>query len=133
MKLTFTLLLLNIFVCAKAQHETVAASVLLEQILNDNDLTNNMVRIETLTFPPGYSSVKHTHPCPLFVYIVEGELLSEFEGVMKTYKVGDVFYEKANGVHSVTKNNSSKNQAKILVIYLMKEGQETFLPFTLEK
>lgn len=106
----------------------VITTILLEQALTKKDLQNNQVRMETVVFPPGYDSRAHIHPCPLFVYVLEGELISEFEGVKKLYKPGDSFYEKANGLHSVTKNNSATTSVKILVFYLMKPGQETFLP-----
>ncbi len=102
--------------------------VLLEQMLSDSDLKNNMIRMETVVFPPSYSSRSHTHPCPLFVYVLEGELLSEFDGLKKVYKAGDTFYEHASGLHSITKNNSDKEHVKFLVVYLMTPGMETFLP-----
>jgi len=104
------------------------ASILLEQTLSRKDLKNNTVRIETVTFPPGYHSKSHVHPCPIFVYVLEGELLSEFEGVKKVYKAGETFYEKANGLHSITQNNSLEHTVKILVFYLMKDHEETFIP-----
>jgi len=124
-------------VCANAQHRehadssqvaAVTALVLLEQMLTKEDLAANLVRMETVSFPPLYASKKHSHPCPLFVFVLEGELVSEFEGIRKTYKAGECFYEKKNGIHSETRNASSTRSAKILVIYLMKQGQETFVP-----
>jgi len=134
-KLLITLVLFMLVRIGFSQHsDDVKASpkattnILLEQILNENEAGNNRVRMETVLFPPGYNSVKHTHPCPLFVYVLEGELLSEFEGVKKVYKPGDIFYEKANGIHSITKNNSPISPVKILVIYLMKEETSTFIP-----
>lgn len=137
MKKIATLFMIMSFHYASAQHamDTInqvkpTSTILLEQMLNKKELRNNMVRIETVSFPPGYSSKKHTHPCPLFVYVVDGELLSEFEGVTKVYKAGDTFYEKANGVHSITQNNSTTNSVKFLVVYLMKKGINTYLPFT---
>lgn len=134
MKAITSILSLAIFNIAMAQHSHDTASataktvseILLEQLLTKKDLKNNMVRLETVVFPPGYNSKVHVHPCPLFVYVLEGELLSEFEGVKKIYKPGDTFYEKSNGLHSITKNISASIPVKILVIYLMKEGMETF-------
>lgn len=137
MKKIATLFMIVSFHYASAQHAMdttnqvkTTSAILLAQMLNKKELRNNMVRIETVSFPPGYSSKKHTHPCPLFVYVVEGELLSEFEGVKKVYKAGGTFYEKANGVHSITQNNSTTNSVKFLVVYLMKEGINTYLPYT---
>lgn len=105
-------------------------SILFEQVLDKKYLKNNMVRIETVTFPPGHSSRKHTHPCPLFIYVLEGELISEFDGLKKIYKAGDVFYERPGGIHSITKNNSSSRSATFLVFYLMKEKMETYVPLS---
>lgn len=104
------------------------SQTLLEQTLSKTDLKNNLVRLETVIFPPLYTSKMHRHPCPLFVYVLEGELVSEFEGVKKLYKAGECFYEKKNGIHSVTQNPDSTYSTKILVIYIMKKGMETFVP-----
>ncbi len=135
LRLLTTLVLFMLVRIALSQHSDevkpspkAITNILLEQVLSENDLKNNTVRMETVVFPPSYNSVKHIHPCPLFVYVLEGELLSEFEGVKKTYKAGDTFYEKAAGIHSVTQNNSTTNPVKILVFYLMKEGEKTFIP-----
>ena len=135
MKLIITIVLIATFKITFAQHSSDSmlsapkptSVILLEQVINRKYLKNNMVRFETVTFPPGYSSKRHIHPCPLFVYILEGELLSEFEGVKKVYKAGDIFYEKPEGLHSITQNYSLDKPAKILVVYLMKEGMETFI------
>jgi quercetin dioxygenase-like cupin family protein len=108
--------------------QKIATTILLEQLLTKEDLKNTMVRIETVIFPPGYNAVKHIHPCPVFVYVLEGELVSEFEGKTNVYSAGDTFYERPAGVHSITKNNSDTDHVKILVFYLMKEGMETFVP-----
>ncbi|MGZ3766981.1 MAG: cupin domain-containing protein [Mucilaginibacter sp.] len=135
MKFRATLILVILLKTADAQqggdtvHRTHSkTSILLDQLLDRKYLKNNLVRIETVTFPPGHSSKKHTHPCPVFVYIIDGELISEFEGIKKIYKAGDVFYEKPNGVHSITKNNSSSASVTFLVFYLMKEKMDTYLP-----
>jgi quercetin dioxygenase-like cupin family protein len=103
------------------------ASILLEQTFK-KDIKVHIIRIETVTFPAGYHSKSHTHPCPIFVYVLDGELLSEFEGVKKVYKAGETFYEKANGLHSITQNNNHEKAVTFLVFYLMKDDVETFIP-----
>lgn len=82
---------------------SASQDILLEQMLSKADLRNNMVRMEVVTFPPGYESGPHSHPCPLFGYVIEGELVSVFEGLKKVYKPGTAFYESPNGLHSLTK------------------------------
>ena len=134
MKRIFVSTVLLILACQMAPGQNVSTTskttskILLEQVLSKDDLNNNMVRMETVEFPPGYSSAKHIHPCPLFAYVLEGELLSEFEGITKLYHAGDTFYENATGLHSVMRNDSNVQTAKILVVYLMTPGMETYIP-----
>ena len=104
-------------------HSTLRASgitekYLLQQLLNEHGLTNKNVQMEEVTFPPGSVSPAHRHPCPTFGYLLEGELESEFEGKYHRYKQGDAFYEKTNGLHSVTRNKDPKKPAKLLVFFI---------------
>ncbi len=126
MKLIITIVLIVTFKITFAQHSSESilsaakptSMILLEQVINKKYLKNNMVRFETVTFSPGCSSKRHIHPCPLFVYVLEGNLLSEFAGVKKVYKAGDIFYEQPAVLHSITQNYSLDKPAKILAVIL---------------
>jgi putative oxidoreductase len=103
---------------AKPSVEKVTEKYLLEQLLDENGISNRNVQMEVVTFPPGSVSPAHRHPCPTFGYVLEGEIESVFEGKHHLYKAGDAFYEKTNGLHSVTRNNSPDKPAKLLVFFI---------------
>jgi quercetin dioxygenase-like cupin family protein/uncharacterized membrane protein YphA (DoxX/SURF4 family) len=98
---------------------------LLKKLLNENGISNREVQMEVVNFPPKSSSPAHRHPCPTFAYVLEGELESVFEGVSHRYKQGDSFYEETNGLHSVTRNNSSSKAAKLLVFFIAEKNKPT--------
>ena len=96
----------------------ITGKYLLEQLLNEKGISNRNVQVEVVTFPPGSISPAHRHPCPTFGYVLEGEIESVFEGKYHLYKQGDAFYEKTNGLHSITKNKDPKKPAKLLVFFI---------------
>ncbi len=127
-KSSFTAVLLLSMVCVsngQPHHDhsgpgvnQISEKYLLQQLLNENGIINKNVQMEVVTFPPGSVSPAHRHPCPTFGYVLEGELESEFEGKYHLYKQGDAFYEKTNGLHSVTRNKDPKKPAKLLVFFI---------------
>lgn len=89
-----------------------------------DDIEHREVRMEVVTFAPGAEAPQHRHPGHVFVYVLEGEIVSQLEdGPAETYKAGDSFYEPTNGLHAVTKNPSASETAKILVTMIMEEGK----------
>ena len=65
------------------------------------------------------STSLHLHPVPMFAYILEGQLLVDYEGVgEKRYRKGDVFVEAIDVAHrgrAAIRGNARK--VKILVVY----------------
>jgi|GEM_PF-124049 len=96
----------------------ITEKYLIRQLLNESGINQKNVEMEVVTFPPGAVSPAHRHPCPTFGYVLEGEIESVFEGKRHLFKQGDAFYEKTNGLHSVTKNNDPKRAAKLLVFFI---------------
>lgn len=89
-----------------------------------DDIENREVRMELVTFPPGAAAPEHHHPGHVFVYVLEGQIISQLDdGPADTFKAGDSFYEPTNGLHAVTKNPSDSETAKILVFMIMEEGK----------
>lgn len=120
-------LLIGLTSCANAQTAqnqpnakgtSITEKYLLNQLLNENGISNREVQVEVVTFPPGSASPAHRHPCPMFGYVLEGEIESVFEGQKHLFKQGDAFYEKTNGLHAVTRNNDPKKPAKLLVFFI---------------
>ena len=74
-------------------------------------------------FAPGATSRPHTHPGPVFVVVVAGEVESSLDdGPVHTYKAGDAWYEAPGQEHRVTRN-PSKSQSAVLVAWLLSDGK----------
>ena len=89
-----------------------------------DDIDGREVRMEVVTFAPGAEAPQHRHPGHVFVYVLEGEIVSQLDdGPAETFKAGDSFYEPTDGLHAVTRNPSDTDAAKILVTMIMHEGK----------
>jgi quercetin dioxygenase-like cupin family protein len=79
--------------------------------------------VEVVDFAPGEVSQPHRHNADLFVYVLEGSVVTQVEGdAPKTVKAGEVFYESPTDVHTVSRNASATHPAKLLVFYLKVKG-----------
>jgi quercetin dioxygenase-like cupin family protein len=79
--------------------------------------------MEIVDFAPGEVSQPHRHNADVFVYVLEGSIITQLKGASpQTVKAGDVFYESPTDIHSVTRNASDTLPAKILVFYVKKKG-----------
>jgi quercetin dioxygenase-like cupin family protein len=107
------------------EHSKVTDAVILRQLLTEPGLSGKEVQMIVVNFPPGIVSPPHRHPCETFGYLLEGTLESVFEGKNYSYKKGDAFYELPNGLHSLTRNPSPTDTAKLLVLFLGEKGQAT--------
>jgi quercetin dioxygenase-like cupin family protein len=75
--------------------------------------------IVEVTYPPGGESRPHTHPCPVIGYIISGHYRSGVKGSEeRVYGSGDTFYEAPNGLHMVSRNESSTEPTKFLAFFL---------------
>ncbi len=86
--------------------------------------------IETVDFAPGEVSQIHRHNADVFVYVLEGSIITQVKGASPlTVKAGDVFYESPTDIHTVSRNVSDTLPAKIVVFYVKKKGapQTVFL------
>lgn len=108
-------------------NEKITATNVLEQLINETGIDNKNVIMQVVTFPPLNVGAAHRHPCPLFAYVLEGELESTFEGKTYHYKKGDAFYEFKNGLHESTRNPDAKNAARLLVFYISEKGDATYI------
>ena len=87
-----------------------------------DDIEGREVRIEVVEFAPGAESPRHRHPGHVFVYVLEGEIVSQLEdGPATAFKAGESFYEPTNGLHAVARNPSDTESALILVFMIMDE------------
>ncbi|HEY9502772.1 MAG TPA: cupin domain-containing protein [Pyrinomonadaceae bacterium] len=95
-----------------------------------SDVPGKEGMIETVDFAPGEVSQPHRHNADVFVYVLEGTLITQVKGESpKTVRAGEVFSESPTDVHTVSRNASDTQPAKLLVFYVKKKGapQTVFL------
>jgi len=97
----------------------------LAQMLSDSLLTDYKMDVSVMTvIPGGVDTVSHRHDCELFGYVLEGTVeVALVTKTPKTYKAGEMFYEKRNILHTLTKNGSATEHARVLLIFLIKNGR----------
>ena len=79
--------------------------------------------IEIVDFAPGESSQVHRHNCDLFVYVLEGSVVTRLKGgESQTVDAGGVFYESPTDIHVVSRNASDTQPAKLAVFYVKEKG-----------
>ena len=89
------------------------------------------VLMYTVDFPAGYSSPVHRHDAQLFLYVLEGSIVTQVKGGKEiTLTPGQIFFEDPNDIHTVSRNASSTEPAKFLVFMVKKKGAP---PLVLEK
>ena len=82
------------------------------------------VHIVHFSAPPGFVGGKHSHPGPAFVYILEGQLTIEVEGMEPvTLGPGDVYAEPVGNKVMQAQNRSSTHGVKLVVFQVGDEGK----------
>jgi len=99
--------------------------LVLSQVLSDPELANYKMESVMMSIAPGaVDTVSHRHDCELFGYVLEGSVLISLEKQEPvTFSSGQMFYEKRNVLHTLTTNPDKKNAAKILLIFIIKNGR----------
>lgn len=104
-----------------AQAGTGTARSLIAKELPDVPGKEGMV--ELVDFAPGESSEIHRHNADLFVYVLEGTVVTQLQGeTSKTLKAGEVFTESPTDIHLVSRNASTTKPAKLLVFFVKTKG-----------
>jgi quercetin dioxygenase-like cupin family protein len=84
--------------------------------LNGDKLAVTVVEVN---YGPGESSPRHSHPCPVTGYVVEGTLRTQVQGKSEEiYNAGESFYEAPNGVHLISANASDRLPLKLLAYFV---------------
>jgi quercetin dioxygenase-like cupin family protein len=83
----------------------------------------------TLDIPPGADSPPHRHNANTFVYVLEGSVVMQVEGQPAvTLTKGQTFYESPSDVHTVSRNPSRTEPARILVFMVKDQGAPVTVP-----
>lgn len=83
-------------------------------------------------YPPGGSSVAHTHPKSAFIYatVLEGAIRSQVNaGPVTTYRAGENWTEQPGDHHLVSANASTTEPARLLAVFVLDSTEtEIFTP-----
>jgi len=82
--------------------------------------------VARFSVPPGFVGGKHSHPGPVFVYVLEGELNVELAGGTKTFKAGELYTEDIDAA-MVGKNLSTSDNLEFLVFQVGDVGQSMMI------
>ncbi|HEV8334526.1 MAG TPA: cupin domain-containing protein [Steroidobacteraceae bacterium] len=97
-------------------------------------IPNKVADMLTVEYAPGQSSPPHRHNANVLVYVLEGALVMGVKGKEPvTVSAGQTFYESPADVHEISRNASTTERAKFLVVLIHDQGASTMLPATPEK
>jgi len=118
---------------ARASAASSSASAGVIQVLSERPLAGQAgtdVTILTVDYPPGGSTPPHEHPGTTYAYVLQGAVVSKVnDGPAQTFTKGQMWTEQPHDHHMISKNASSTEPAKLLVLMIAPHGAEltTFL------
>ena len=114
------LVLLTVLATTSSAQESVATALFQTEL---PDIEGREAVVLEVEYPPGVASASHRHNAHTFVYVLEGTVVMQVAGgELQTLVAGQTFYESPNDIHSVSRNGSATESAKILVFFIKKIG-----------
>jgi quercetin dioxygenase-like cupin family protein len=105
----------------------VSRTELLKQVLPTGNFRN--VQAAIIELEPAAAAPRHRHDVAVLAYVLEGIVENQFDGgAILTHKLGDSWWESPGTVHSVARNASKTERARLLVIYIGEEGKKATVP-----
>ena len=78
-------------------------------------------RLVKLEYPPGCKAHLHSHPVPATGYVVEGEVVSQWEGgQLEYYKQGDTFVDMGITPHLRSDDTSDEKPLVMILSYVIR-------------
>lgn len=108
-------------VAAGQEAETVAKNF---EAAIPNIPGKSLVAVE-VTYPPGAASPAHTHAKSAFIYayVISGSIESQVnDGETRIYQAGESWSEEPGATHSVSRNASETEAAKLLAVFVLDTG-----------
>jgi quercetin dioxygenase-like cupin family protein len=82
------------------------------------------VIVVTIEYAPGSASTKHRHPGPVIAYVARGVIVSQLGTELPvTYGEGEMWYEAPGAIHSISRNASETEPAKLIAFFVADEKQ----------
>jgi quercetin dioxygenase-like cupin family protein len=83
----------------------------------------------TVDYLPGGASMPHRHEAQVFLYVVEGSIVTQVEGQPPvTLTAGQTFYENPTDIHKTAKNASQTEPAKVVAFIIKDKGKPVSQP-----
>jgi len=72
-------------------------------------------------YAPGAASVPHTHAKSAFIYayVISGSESKVNDGETRIYRVGESWSESPGAIHSISRNASKTEPAKLLAVFVL--------------
>jgi quercetin dioxygenase-like cupin family protein len=95
-----------------------------------NDVLGRILSVRVLEREAGTGSLPHRHPGSYTVgYILEGGYETKIgDGPLKKLGPGEVFYEAPNALHAVSRNASTTQPVKLLVVQVSDPSKPATVP-----
>ncbi len=111
-----TVVLLLMLSTTSAAQESVATDLFRTDL---PDIAGREAVVLEVEYPPGVASSSHRHNAQTFVYVLEGTVVMAVAGgEPQTLVAGQTFYESPDDIHTVSRNASDTESAKILVFFI---------------
>lgn len=83
----------------------------------------------SVEYEPGESSPSHRHDAHAFVYVLEGAVVMQVKGGEEvTVRPGETYYENPSDIHLVSRNASTTDRAKFVVVLLKNKDVPAVMP-----
>jgi quercetin dioxygenase-like cupin family protein len=116
----------TMFTHAQAPNKPVQ---ILETVVNGMpEAAQQQVRVLTATMQPGEKSVRHTHPFPVTIYVMQGALTLLTDGKPTIVaKAGEAIVEQS-GMAAVAANTSATDVTKVVLFYASQPNTPFLVP-----
>jgi quercetin dioxygenase-like cupin family protein len=89
------------------------------------------VIVVSIEYAPGAGSTKHRHPGPVFAYVARGAIVSQLGTAPPvTYGEGEMWYEAPGAIHSISRNASETEPAKLVAFFVADQKQALTEPIS---
>ena len=94
------------------------------------EMPGRETQVITIDIPPGGGSPAHRHPGHhIFGYVLEGEYRFKVDAEPEVVlKKGDTFHEPPGALHAVSRNASTTEPAKLMVVIVAESGKPITVP-----
>ena len=129
--LIICLFTINVFGQSKHAHDMHASDtktsfkLIMSKALTDSGLVNKKFNANEYVLAAGHAdTITHRHAAEVFIYVVEGSVEHRGAGNAQStiLKKGEILHERPYSLHSLTKNISTTEAAKLLVLFIYTDG-----------